>query len=63
MMSLFVRIARLAAVAALAALVVPAIAADLRIGRSNEQSSMDPQFSRTGRCSNRNGPRFSAWQV
>ena len=48
MMSLFVRIARLAAVAALTALVVPAIAADLRIGRSNEQSSMDPQFSRTG---------------
>ena len=30
------------------AIAVPAGAVDLRIGRSNEPSSMDPQFSRTG---------------
>src|SRR4051812_14762469 len=30
------------------ALAVPACAVDLRIGRSNEPSSIDPQFSRTG---------------
>ncbi len=27
---------------------LPALAADLTIGRSSEQSSIDPQFSRTG---------------
>lgn len=33
---------------ALSSALAPALAAELRIGRSNEQSSMDPQFSRTG---------------
>jgi len=39
--------ARLAAIA-LAGLTLAAQAADLRIGRSNEPSSIDPQFARTG---------------
>ena len=40
------RITAMAALLAGAAL--PALAADLTIGRSSEQSSIDPQFSRTG---------------
>lgn len=32
----------------LATTAIPALAADLVIGRSNEPSSIDPQFSRTG---------------
>ena len=39
---------RLVALVAALACAALAHAADLRIGRSNEQSSMDPQFSRTG---------------
>lgn len=38
----------LASVAAIALLAGPALAQDLIIGRSSEQSSIDPQFSRTG---------------
>ncbi len=43
------RILKYAALAALlATTAAPALAVDLTIGRSSEQSSMDPQFSRTG---------------
>lgn len=42
------RLATVALTALLAMGALPALAQDLRIGRSSEQSSIDPQFSRTG---------------
>lgn len=44
------RLTKTAALAALlsSTLLMPALAADLTIGRASEQSSIDPQFSRTG---------------
>lgn len=41
-------LASVALAALLAAGALPALAQDLRIGRASEQSSIDPQFSRTG---------------
>jgi peptide/nickel transport system substrate-binding protein len=42
------RFSTVALTALLTATALPALAADLVIGRSSEQSSIDPQFSRTG---------------
>ena len=42
------KFAAVALTALLAAGALPALAQDLKIGRASEQSSIDPQFSRTG---------------